>query len=90
MKKYIFILKKFGSVALLCSIVLAMSCTDDYDDINTNKNKISVLEPSQLPFLFSKVQSTATNNGVELSDRAEPFSRPVLSVLCEYNDLFSF
>ena len=43
MKKYIFTLKKFGSVALLCSIVLAMSCTDDYDDINTNKNKISVL-----------------------------------------------
>ena len=63
MKKYIFILKKFGSVALLCSIVLAMSCTDDYDDINTNKNKISVLGPSQLPFLFSKAQSTATNNG---------------------------
>ena len=63
MKKYIFILKKFGSVALLCSIVLAMSCTDDFDEINTNKNKISELEPSQLPFLFSKAQSTATNNG---------------------------
>jgi hypothetical protein len=44
-------------------MVLAMSCTDDYDDINTNKNKISVLGPSQIPFLFSKAQSTATNNG---------------------------
>ena len=63
MKKYIFILKKFGSVALLCSIVLAMSCTDDYDEINTNTNKISVLGPAQIPFLFSKAQSTATNNG---------------------------
>jgi hypothetical protein len=63
MKKYIVTLKKLSSVALLCSIVLAMSCTDDYDDINTNKNKISVLGPSQIPFLFSKAQSTATNNG---------------------------
>lgn len=63
MKKYTIILRKYGWVALLCSIVLVMSCTDDYDDINTNKNKISVLTPSQIPFLFSKAQSTATNNG---------------------------
>jgi hypothetical protein len=63
MKKYIINLKKFGSVTLLCSLVLAMACTDNYDDINTNKNKISVLGPSQIPFLFSKAQSTATNNG---------------------------
>jgi hypothetical protein len=63
MKNYIFILKKFGSVALLCSIVLATSCTDDYDEINTNKNKISEVGTSELPFLFSKAQSTATNNG---------------------------
>ena len=63
MEKYRIILKRYGSVALLCSIVLVMSCTDDFDDINTNKNKLSVLGPFQLPFLFSKAQSTATNNG---------------------------
>jgi hypothetical protein len=63
MKKYIISLKKYSGVVLMCSLVLAMSCTDDYDDINTNKNKISVLGPSQIPFLFSKAQSTATNNG---------------------------
>ena len=63
MKKYIFILKRYGSVALFCSLVVVMACTDDYDDINTNKNKISVLTPSQIPFLFSKAQSTATNDG---------------------------
>jgi hypothetical protein len=63
MKAYMSIIKKYSGVALLCSMVLAMSCTDDYDDINTNKNKISVLGPSQIPFLFSKAQSTATNNG---------------------------
>ena len=63
MKKYIITLKKLCSVALLCSIVLVMSCTDNFDEINTDKNKISTLTPSMLPFLFSKVQSTATNNG---------------------------
>lgn len=63
MKKYIINLKKFGSVALLGSIALVMSCTDSFDNINTDKNKISELTPSMLPFLFSKVQSTATNDG---------------------------
>ena len=63
MKTYRTLIKKYGSVALLCSIVLVMSCTDNFDDINTNKNKLSELGPSQLPFLFSKAQSTATNNG---------------------------
>lgn len=63
MKKYRIILKKYGSVALLCSIVLVMSCTDNFDEINTNKNKLSDLQAAQLPFLFSKAQSTATNNG---------------------------
>ena len=63
MKKYIINLKKFGSVALSCSIALAMSCTDNFDEFNTDKNKLSVLTPSMLPFLFSKVQSVATNDG---------------------------
>ena len=40
-----------------------MSCTDKFEEINTNTNKLSELEPSQIPFLFSKAQSTATNNG---------------------------
>jgi hypothetical protein len=62
MKKYIINLRKFCSVAFVCSM-LVMSCTDNFDDINTDKNKISELEPAQLPFLFSKAQSTATNDG---------------------------
>lgn len=53
---------KHGSVALLCCFVLVMSCTDDFDDINTNKNTISSLGPAELPFLFSKAQSVATHN----------------------------
>jgi len=63
MKKFKDYITKHGSIALLCSIVLVMSCTDKFEEYNTNKNKLSQLEPSQLPFLFSKAQSTATNNG---------------------------
>lgn len=53
---------KYGSVALLGSIVLVMSCTNDFDEINTNKNSISALTAAELPFLFSKAQSSATHN----------------------------
>jgi hypothetical protein len=63
MKKFKDYLKRHGSIALLCSIVVVMSCTDNFEEYNTNKNKLSKLEPSQLPFLFSKAQSVATNNG---------------------------
>jgi len=63
MKKFKDYITKHGSIALLASIVLVMSCTDKFEEYNTNKNKLSKLEPSQLPFLFSKAQSTATNNG---------------------------
>jgi hypothetical protein len=63
MKKFKDYIKTYGSLALLCCIVLVMSCTDNFEEYNTNKNKLSTLEPSQLPFLFSKAQSTATNNG---------------------------
>src|SRR5688572_9683783 len=63
MKKFKDYIKGHGSILLLCSIVLVMACTDNFEEYNTNKNKLSRLEPSQLPFLFSKAQSTATNNG---------------------------
>ena len=63
MKKIQNLLSTYGGTLLLCSIVLVVSCTKEFDDINTNKNALSKLETSQLPFLFSKAQSTATNNG---------------------------
>ena len=63
MKKIINLLRTYGGYLLLCGIVLVVSCTKEFDDINTNKNALSKLEVSQLPFLFSKAQSTATNNG---------------------------
>ena len=63
MKKFKDYIKMHGSIVLLCSIVLVMACTDKFEEFNTDQNKLSKLEPSQLPFLFSKAQSTATNNG---------------------------
>lgn len=54
---------KHGSVALLCSVVLVMSCTDKFEEINTNKNALAKLETSQLPFLFSAAQQNGTNSG---------------------------
>jgi len=53
---------KYSGVALVAGIVTVMSCTSEFDDINTNKNALSQLGPAELPFLFSKAQSVATNN----------------------------
>jgi len=55
-------LVRHGSIVLLCSVVVAVSCTNDFDNINTNQNALSNLGPAELPFLFSKAQSVATNN----------------------------
>ena len=51
------------SFVLLSAIVVATSCTKDFDEINTNPNAIAKPGAAELPFLFSKAQSTATQNG---------------------------
>ena len=50
------------SATLLGSLLLMMSCTDNFDEINTNKNAVAEIDASTLPFLFSKAESAATNN----------------------------
>ncbi len=50
------------SLALLCGIIVATSCTKDFDKINTNPTTIAKAGSSDLPFLFSKAQSSATQN----------------------------
>jgi hypothetical protein len=50
------------SLALLCGIIVATSCTKDFDKVNTNPTTIAKPGPAELPFLFSKAQSTATQN----------------------------
>lgn len=63
MKKLKIFIRNHGSAALLCCIVLAISCTENFDEINTNKNALAKLESAQLPFLFSAAQQTGTNSG---------------------------
>jgi hypothetical protein len=48
--------------AAVASMVLLGACTKKFDEINTDKNSIATVGPSELPFLFSKAQSTATNS----------------------------
>lgn len=43
-------------------IFLLTACTKNYSDINTNKNTIATIGAAELPFLFSKAQSTSTNS----------------------------
>ena len=41
---------------------MMLSCTKKFDDINTDKNSVATVGPAEIPFLFTKAQSTATNN----------------------------
>ena len=64
MKNFKFFIKKYGSAALLCGMVLFInSCTKDFDEINTNKNALANLADSQIPFLFSAAEANGTNSG---------------------------
>jgi Starch-binding associating with outer membrane len=51
------------SILLLCSIIVATSCTDKFEEINTNPSTLPKLGSEELLFLFSKAQSSATQNG---------------------------
>ena len=53
---------KYWQLALVFAILLCQSCTKNYKDINTDKNSIATVGPAELPFLFSKAQSTASNS----------------------------
>jgi hypothetical protein len=46
---------------ICCSLFLA-SCTKKYEEINTDRNTVATVGTSELPFLFSKAQSTAIPN----------------------------
>src|SRR5882757_6280380 len=56
------IFDKHVAAFLLCSLVFLASCTKNYKDINTDKNKVSTVGPAELPFLLSRAQSVATIN----------------------------
>src|SRR5258706_9188581 len=51
-----------GTVLIAISAFVLAGCTKKYLDINTDQNSIATVGPAELPFLFSKAQSTATNS----------------------------
>ena len=54
-------IKRYSHVVIISGIAVVMSCTSEFDKINTNQNAISQLSSAELPFLFSKAQDIATN-----------------------------
>src|SRR5690348_10278983 len=63
MKNLAIFTRNHSIAAMLCLMGLFVSCTDKFDEINTDKNAIASLEDSQLPFLFSAALQTGTNSG---------------------------
>ncbi len=53
-----------AKLALLSVSLMGMmlSCTKKFDEINTDKNSIATVGTAELPFLFTKAESAATNN----------------------------
>lgn len=50
------------SLALLGTLALVMSCTSDFESVNTNTNAVPEANEAELPFLFTKALSVAPNN----------------------------
>jgi hypothetical protein len=49
--------------ALACgSLLFGTSCTKNYTDVNTDKNKIATVSPAIVPFLFSHAEDIGTVN----------------------------
>src|SRR5687768_5690350 len=61
--KKINILRNYKSlIAVMCGIAMTVSCTSEFDKINTNPTALTSLDKSQLPFLFSKALSSGAVN----------------------------
>jgi len=63
MKKINIHISPIKAVVFLLVMSVVVSCTSEYEEINTNKNAIANLEDSQLPFLFSTALKNGTNSG---------------------------
>ncbi len=57
-------IKRFWSGICMVAVAGTMlaGCTKSFDNINTDKNSIPTVGPTEFPFLFSKAQSVATNS----------------------------
>ncbi len=62
MKTFKFLFR-IHSLGLMAGMMIVLgSCTKKFEEINTDQNSIATIGPAELPFLFSKAQSTATNS----------------------------
>jgi hypothetical protein len=52
-----------GAALTLFASVSLTSCTDNFEDLNTNKTKLTTLTDKELPFLFSRAQQQASYAG---------------------------
>lgn len=65
MKNILSLLTWRARPAAFLLLVTLLSCTKDFDEINTNENSLSELGPAEIPFLFSRAESTGTfNSGI--------------------------
>jgi hypothetical protein len=50
------------SAFIMSGLMAVMSCTDDFEKINTNKNGVAEINAPELPYLFSKAESAAPHS----------------------------
>ena len=50
------------NLGLICCITMLLSCTKEFDTINTNRNTIATIGSAELPFLFAKAEASAVPN----------------------------
>lgn len=47
----------------IAALLLIGACTSNFDEVNTDQTKISVIGPAEIPYLFAKAQSSAALPG---------------------------
>ncbi|WP_128546467.1 SusD/RagB family nutrient-binding outer membrane lipoprotein [Larkinella soli] len=52
--------KALAITCMTVPVIWSISCTDKFEEINTDKTKISVIGKSEIPYLFAKAQSSGT------------------------------
>ncbi|HVW58998.1 MAG TPA: hypothetical protein VHC48_03150, partial [Puia sp.] len=58
----IFLNRRLQMAAIAVILLGSVSCTKNYEQINTDKSKIPTAGPSELPFLFSRAEEVGTTN----------------------------
>lgn len=48
------------AAGLTAPLIWVAGCTKNFDEINTNKTKVTIIGTGEIPYLFSKAQSAAT------------------------------